>query len=53
VPENKRQQKIYNGEVFAGEQAVQLGLVDQIGQVQDVMKKDFPKASLVYIGGVN
>ncbi|KAL4507143.1 hypothetical protein ABPG72_001936 [Tetrahymena utriculariae] len=48
IPKEKRGDLLYNGDVFNGKQALEYGLIDSIGRVQDVMKEEFPKAEVVF-----
>lgn len=49
VPKEERYQKLYQGGIWTGKEAVELGLVDGIGTFQEILAKDFPDAKLVEV----
>jgi len=46
VAKEERFNKLYQADIWTGKEAVELGLVDGIGTFQEILKKDFPDATL-------
>lgn len=47
VPEGERKEKLYQGKVWTGKEAMEYGLVDGFGTYAAVLFKDFPKSRIV------
>ncbi|OMJ81958.1 hypothetical protein SteCoe_17441 [Stentor coeruleus] len=47
VGEDKRNDVIFNGDVFLANKALEYGLIDSIGRCDDVIKEKFPDAKIV------
>lgn len=52
VEKKNRNELVFNGDVFNVEKAMKLGLVDAVGQVDQVIKEKFPKVKIVEISKV-
>jgi len=46
IAKEERYQKLYQADIWTGKEAVELGLVDGVGTFQEILKKDFPDATL-------
>jgi len=46
VAKEERFNKLYQADIWTGKEAVELGLVDGVGTFQEILKKDFPDATL-------
>lgn len=44
----KKDSKIFTGEIYNGTEAKQVGLVDQVGTMVDVLEKQFPGSKVDY-----
>lgn len=52
VPKDKRLDEIYNGNVWVGKDSINLGLADELGTYEQILRKNFPKAELVYVNEI-
>jgi len=49
IPTEKRDEKLYQAEVWTGKHAVELGLADELGTFEEVLPKEFPRSKLVEV----
>jgi signal peptide peptidase SppA len=49
VPKEERYDKIYQGGIWTGKEALELGLIDGLGTFQEILGKEFPDAKLVEV----
>jgi len=49
VPKEERAQKLFQGDIWTGKEAANLGLVDKLGTFQEILAKEFPDAKLIEV----
>jgi ClpP class serine protease len=50
VPQDRRSKVIFDAKVFEGEEAVKLGLVDELGNISQVLALNYPECKLNIMG---